>query len=223
MITIPHSSSVASFDVDPQCTFTPLCPDELPVTEGHLIADALNEQAKFASVRVVSRDAHTPHAVWIADDSHPQFSPVSGHPDVDIHWKPHAMIGTKGFDLIPGLDASDYDFQVLKGIEPNKHPYGACYHNFADTESTGVIEFLKQKGIDTVLVGGLAFDYCVKTTALQLKRAGFNVVVNLSATRGIAESTMHQAELELDAAGVRMVTTVDELMTPAVPRNFRSF
>jgi nicotinamidase/pyrazinamidase len=221
MITIPKSSLIASFDVDPQRTFTPLCPEELPVPEGHLIADALNEQAALASIRVVSRDAHSPYAVWIADESNPQFSPVEGYPDVDIRWKPHAMIGTPGFNLIPGLDVSSYDFQVLKGIEPHKHPYGACYHDFADTESTGVIEFLKQKGIETVLVGGLAFDYCVKTTALQLKKAGFQVVVNLAATRGIAEPTMRQAELELTAAGVQMVAHSDDLILPIQSRTPR--
>ena len=33
---------IAAIDVDVQNTFTPVCPQELPVPEGHLIADALN-------------------------------------------------------------------------------------------------------------------------------------------------------------------------------------
>ena len=37
---------IASIDVDPQKTFTELCPNELPVKDGHLIADALNRQAQ---------------------------------------------------------------------------------------------------------------------------------------------------------------------------------
>mgnify|MGYP002668311502 CR=1 FL=1 len=36
----------------------------------------------------------------------------------------HAIIGTKGFDFIDGLDPAKYDFQVFKGIEIDKHPYG---------------------------------------------------------------------------------------------------
>ncbi|PLX80821.1 MAG: nicotinamidase, partial [Desulfuromonas sp.] len=46
----------ASFDVDPQRGFTPLCPNELPVAGGDEIADELNRQATFARYRLVSKD-----------------------------------------------------------------------------------------------------------------------------------------------------------------------
>lgn len=208
---LPSKIKVASFDVDPQQTFTPLCPDELPVVGGDEIAGELNAQAEFADYRVVSRDAHSPSAYWIATKESPQLSPVEGYPDIDVRWKPHAMVGTKGFELIPGLKASDYDFQVLKGIEPQKHPYGACYHDFADTESTGVIEFLKNKGVTHVLVGGLATDFCVKKTALQLRAAGFVVILNLAACRGISDGGVEEAIKEMRQAGVLFVKTASEL------------
>jgi len=72
---LPYKIKVASFDVDPQNTFTPVCSDELPVPEGDLIVAELNAQAAFASLRVASRDAHCMKAVWIAADDHPQFFP----------------------------------------------------------------------------------------------------------------------------------------------------
>ena len=53
-------NEIAAFDIDAQQTFTPLCPDELPVAGGDMIAEELNAQAAFASVRVASRDAHSP-------------------------------------------------------------------------------------------------------------------------------------------------------------------
>lgn len=46
---------IAAIDVDVQNTFTPVCPQELPVPEGHLIADALNAQAKLADYRVMTK------------------------------------------------------------------------------------------------------------------------------------------------------------------------
>jgi nicotinamidase/pyrazinamidase len=211
MTTLNLKLKTASFDVDPQCTFTPLCPDELPVPGGDEIASELNAQAEKASVRVVSRDAHNPNAVWVATDDAPQFTPVPNEPNVDIRWKSHAMVGTQGFELIPGLDIRQYDFQVLKGIEVNKHPYGACYHDFAENESTGVIEFLRQRGIERVLVGGLATDYCVKTTVLQLRRAGFKVVLNLAACRGIAPDTIEKAVQEMVASGATLVQTANDI------------
>ena len=201
----------AAFDVDAQYTFTPECPDELPVNGGTEIVPALNEQAKLANVRVGSKDAHSPQAVWVANEGKPMFSPVEGN-NVDIAWNQHAVPGTKGFELIEGLPKpAEYDFFVWKGIELDMHPYGACYHDLHNQLSTGVIEFLKVKGIENVIVGGLATDYCVKTTAMQLNQAGFNVIVNLEACRGIAEETIVTAIEEMKDVGIRVVNTTQEI------------
>ena len=62
--------------MDAQNTFTPLCPNELPVAEGHLIAGELNLQAKFASLRIASREAHPRDALWIADAHHAPLTPL---------------------------------------------------------------------------------------------------------------------------------------------------
>ncbi|MBX2857679.1 MAG: isochorismatase family protein [Cellvibrionaceae bacterium] len=195
-------NTTASFDIDPQKGFTPLCPNELPVEEGHLLAPLLNEQAKLARLRVVSKDAHPTQAIWKATDDKPIFSPVSGE-NVDIRWHMHCVPGTAGFELIDGLPkVCEYDYVVYKGVEPDMHPYGACYHDLKDTLSTGVIEYLRQHKITTVICGGLATDYCVKLTALQLAKAGFAVVVNLKACRGIASDTITAALGEMRAANI---------------------
>lgn len=208
-------NATASFDVDPQYTFTPVCPNELAVPGGDEIANSLNAQASLARVRVGSKDAHYPSATWVATEQNPQFSPV-GSEDVDIRWNLHAVPGTRGFELLDGLPAPrDYDFFVWKGIEPDMHPYGACYHTLDwknKPKSTGVIEYLKYNGIENVIVGGLATDYCVKNTALQLRLAGFNVVLNLDACRGIAPATIEAAIAEMEAVGIIVEQNV---MAPA--------
>ncbi len=203
--------NTASFDIDPQNGFTPVCPDELPVQEGDQIAPFLNAQAEFARLRVVSKDAHAPTAVWRASEEQPQFSEVAGE-NVDIRWAMHCVPGTRGFELIDGLpDVSRYDFAVFKGVEPNMHPYGACYHDLADTMSTGVIEYLKHNGINTVICGGLATDYCVRLTVLQLLKAGFQVIVNLEACRGISEQTTREAIEEMKSQGALIIENTQVL------------
>ncbi|WP_025565838.1 isochorismatase family protein [Psychromonas sp. SP041] len=206
-------STTASFDVDPQCGFTPLCPDELPIVEGDLIADELNAQAHFAQYRVVSKDCHPAKAPWIANSPEEIMSPVEGeYPSLDIKWPAHCVVGTKGNTLIPGLpQESSYDFLVEKGIDPLMHPYGACYHDLGEREGTGVIEWLLSKNIITVIVGGLATDYCVKTTVLQLCKAGFQVIVNLAACRGVDSETTEIACKEMQDAGVILITNSQEL------------
>ncbi len=202
---LPEKKFIAAFDIDCQNTFTPVCPDELPVTGGDQIVPELNAQAKFAALRLASRDAHSPKALWLADAAHPPLSPVTGHPNLDLYWPAHAIVGTRGFDFIAGLEPQQYAYQVYKGVEIDKHPYGACYQDLANKESTGALEFLRQHGITTVICGGLATDYCVLNTVLQLRQAGFDVVLNEAACRGIADATTAAALEKMAAAGVHLV------------------
>lgn len=203
---------IASFDVDAQKTFTSVCPDELPVPEGEQIVDELNAQAALADFRIGSRDAHPTNAVWIANTPDEVFSAVAGD-NVDIKWPPHAIVGTTGFELLDGLPhpITGYDLMISKGLDPDCHPYGACYHDLSDKVSTGVIEFLKYNKVGTVILGGLAMDYCVATTALQLRAKEFRVILNLAATRGIAEDSMSDAQARMEKAGVELAKSAEDI------------
>lgn len=215
MINIPSKSFVASFDIHAQYTFTPVCPDELPVPGGTEIVDELNAQARLAGIRIGAKEAHHPKAIWVATAEHPQLSPIKGE-NVDVRWNSHAIAGTKGFELIAGLPKiMDYDYFSWQGIELDMHPYGACYHDVAEKMSTGVIEFLKSKNITTVLVGGLATDLCVKTTVLQLLRAKFRVIVNLGACRGTHPKAIEKAVNEMRKQGAELVNSASELSSEA--------
>ncbi len=210
-VTLPARELVASFDVDCEYCFTPECPDEVPVPGGLDIVHELNAQAAYAAYRLGSKDAHSPRAHWVADEDHPPFSPIEGD-NMDVRWPMHAVPGTRGFELIRGLpDVTEYDFFVWKGVELDMHPYGACYHDHACTLSTGVIEFLHRNGVTTVLVGGLATDYCVKHTALELNDAGFRVVLNRAAARGVAADTTAEALQILSAEGVDLIDSAAQL------------
>ena len=176
-------------DVDAQKGFTPLCPEELPVIEGDKIVEECNENAKNASFRYMSKDAHPSTAIWVANAENPQFSKIDGETNVDIRWNAHCVVGTKGFELLDGLPhPSEYNFIVYKGAERDMHPYSPIYHDLEKKISTGVVEKARQDKVDTFILGGLALDYCLGEAALDLKRAGFRVIVNLGATRAIGNT-----------------------------------
>jgi len=178
-------TKTASLDVDPQKGFTPKCPDELPVEDGHKIYLELNQNHLYAHTNAVSKDAHSRNADWVASKENPQFSKIKGN-NVDIRWNSHCNVGEEGFELIDGLYVvQDYDFIVYKGLEKDMNPYGACYHDFNEEISTGLIEYFKSRDVENVVVGGLALDYCVKTSVHQLLGAGFTVVINLASTKSI--------------------------------------
>ena len=194
--------SVVAIDVDAQRAFSPLCPQELPVAEGDLIVPELNAQAALADWRVLTRDAHSAQAVWVVDTP-AEMLQVLPYPNADLTWVRHAEVGSEGFLPLPGLPApEDYDFLVHKGLDTHMHPYGACFHDMAGRISTGLLEWLQVRGADCVIVGGLATDYCVKDTVLQLCGHGqWQVLVNLAACRGIAAATTADATAQMQAAG----------------------
>lgn len=208
---IQQTPDCASVDIDAQNCFTPLCPQELPVPDGQSIVNELNHQARYAYYRIGSKDAHPRNPAWEADDQHPPLSPIQGL-NMDVRWPIHAVPGTQGFELINGLPhPAQYDFFIWKGVEPDMHPYGSCFHDLKGRLSTGLIEYLRAHQINLVLAAGLATDYCVKMTVLQLLDAGFQVVVNLGGCRGLALNTTEQAIEAMREAGARFVQSASEL------------
>ncbi len=203
---------IASINVDPQKGFTPLCPDELPVPGGDKIVPALLAQNALADYLIGSSDSHCDAALFKVDADEDQFKPLD-YANTDTTFKMHCKPGTKGFELLDGLPApTEYDFFVWKGVAPDLHPYGACYHDLAEKLSTGVIEFLRCNDVTTVIVGGLATDFCVATTARQLQQTGrFKVILHLDACRGIAPDGTEARILSLQESGVVIAATIDDV------------
>lgn len=203
---------IVSIDVDAQKTFSPLCPNELPVAEGDTIVAELNAQAALADLRVMTKDAHSPYAKWLVEDAAEMLKPT-GLAEADLTWVSHAIVGTKGYELLDGLPAAkEYDYCVWKGVDPEFHPYGACFHDIGEKLSTGLLEWLRSHNADTVIVGGLATDYCVKTTVLQLLKGGsWRVIVNAAACRGIAPETVETAWNEMMDAGAVVLENAEAI------------
>lgn len=203
---------IVSIDVDAQKTFTPLCPDELPIAGGDEIVGELNAQAAVADLRVMTKDAHTVSAKWLCQDR-AEIGMPTYLPDADCKWVAHAIVGSYGYELLDGLPAeTDYDFCVWKGISPDLHPYGACFHDFQEKLSTGLIEWLRSQNAKILIVGGLATDFCVKTTVLQLLAVSdWEVWVNRAACRGIAEQSSETAWQIMRQHGAKLFNNAEEI------------
>lgn len=93
-------------------------------------------------------------------------------------WPPHCVQHTEGAEFHPGLKLPEGTKIVSKGIEPT----GEAYSGF---EGTCLAEKLTKRGIGRLFIGGLATDYCVKTTVLDALDLGFNVVILEDAIRGV--------------------------------------
>lgn len=206
--------NLASIDIDSQQCFTPLCADELPVPDGDKIGAELNNQAKYAKFRIGTKDAHSKDAFWVTNNVNKINQPIenNSYKNIDNYWPVHAVPGTKGFELIPGLPKpQEYDYFVWKGIELDMHPYGACYHDLSEKLSTGLIEYLKCNNIKYIILGGLSLEFCVKVSAIQLVKAGFKVIINLAATRGIFPDLINKAKQDMLSHGVIIINNHTEI------------
>jgi len=216
-ITI-YKEFTVSHNVDPQKGFTPVRPKELVVPDGHNIVDELNGQNSITKYKTVSKDVHPKNGMWIATSEKPQLSPV-GLPNVDIRWVRHCESGTVGVELLDGLPSmTEYDFFVAKGFEPDLHPYSSIYHDIAKKISTGIIEWYNQHNITTVIVGGLALNVentplCVGETLIDLSNAGFQVILNIGATRGLGseEGRDKFIEMLINDYGIMVVNSYKEI------------
>jgi nicotinamidase/pyrazinamidase len=170
--------------VDAQNDF---CPGgALPVPDGDAVVEPLNGLAEQCQFVVATRDWHPP--------DHASFKEQGGP------WPVHCVRDTWGAQLHPQLKTSEIDAIVDAGRERDEEGYSGFEH-------TDLERLLREHGVDRVHIGGLALDYCVRATALDARRAGFEVVLHRGATRAInAEPGDDERTLdELRAAGVEVV------------------
>jgi nicotinamidase/pyrazinamidase len=150
--------------IDFQNDFTP--GGALAVAEGDTIAPKINALAASGDYDLViaTRDWHP------AD--HNSFAAQGGP------WPVHCVAGTQGAQLHPELDRTKIDIVVDKGQAVDTDGYSGF-------EGTDLEALLRERGITQVTVVGLATDYCVKNTALDALKAGFQATVDSSAARGV--------------------------------------
>jgi nicotinamidase/pyrazinamidase len=156
----------------------------LAVPSGDAIADRVNALAASGDYDLVvaTRDWHP------AD--HRSFAEQGGP------WPVHCVQGTPGAELHPRLDRSRIDAVVDKG--QNGGP-----DDDSGFRGTGLADLLRTRGIVQLTIVGLATDYCVKNTALDALREGFDVTVDTDAVRGVDVSPgdSERALAEVRAAG----------------------
>lgn len=176
--------------VDFQNDFTP--GGALPVEHGNEIAERINELARSGRFDfvVATRDWHPPDHRSFADNGGP--------------WPVHCVQGTEGAQLHAALDRSAVGLVIDKGLQPETEGYSGF-------EGTDLASELRSRRIDRVTIVGLATDYCVKHTALDALRQGFEVTIDADAVRGVdaQPGDSERALEEVREAGARVAAATD--------------
>lgn len=149
---------------------------------------ALVDEGRYATV-VATRDHHIDPGVHFSDT-----------PDYVDSWPPHCVVGTPGAELHAPLTADLFDAVFLKG------EYEAAYSGFEGATADGVAmaSWLRDRGITTLDVVGIATDHCVRATALDGAREGFAVHVVEGLTAAVSPANLPALREELAAASVQV-------------------
>jgi nicotinamidase/pyrazinamidase len=152
--------------VDVQVDF---CPGgALPVADGDAVVAVLNRWIAAArrgeALVVASRDWHPAGHVSFVERGGP--------------WPPHCVAGTPGAAFHPDLALPRDAIVLSKGTELARE----CYSAFGGTD---LERRLRERRVERLFVGGLALDYCVRASALDARKHGFETHLVVQGTRPV--------------------------------------
>jgi nicotinamidase/pyrazinamidase len=188
------------------------------MTRGLIVVDVQNDFCEGGSLpveggaRVASDIGELLHHWTRGDDRAPAYDVVvaskdhhidpgphwSNHPDYLESWPVHCRVGTDGEAFHPNLDPQPFDAIFLKGN------HDAAYSAFEGVSVDGVklADWLRARHVEQLDVCGIATDYCVRETALDARKEGFETRVLGRLCAGVARETTERALVDMKAAGV---------------------
>ncbi|EHR79836.1 pyrazinamidase/nicotinamidase pxnc [Thermococcus litoralis DSM 5473] len=174
--------------VDMQRDFMP--GGALPVPEGDKIIPTIEELIKKFEQRgaliVATRDWHPPNHISFKEQGGP--------------WPRHCVQNTEGAEIVVSLPKDT--IIISKADKPDKEAYSGF-------EGTELAEILKEKGVKRVYICGVATEYCVRATALDAIKNGFEVYLIKDAVKGIKREDEEKALKELEEKGAKIISSAE--------------
>lgn len=163
------------------------CPGgSLAVPAGDEIVPLVNRLTQSFQHVVLTQDWHPAgHSSFAsANAGHKPFEVVAFPYGPQVLWPDHCVQGSAGAEFHADLVIPHAELIIRKGYRRAIDSYSAFYENDRTTP-TGLAGYLRERGLKRLFLVGLALDFCVRYSAEDGSRCGFDVVVIEDATRGI--------------------------------------
>ncbi|NSX53724.1 bifunctional nicotinamidase/pyrazinamidase [Parasulfitobacter algicola] len=195
------SSDTALIVIDVQNDF---CPGgALAVAEGDQIIPLINKMMDEHDVCILTQDWHPAgHSSFASSHEGQQPYEMIDMPyGPQVLWPDHCIQGSHGAQFHTDLKTDTADMIIRKGCNPQIDSYSAFFENDRKTP-TGLEGYLRTCGVSSVVLVGLATDFCVNYSAQDAAKLGFSVTVELSACRAIdLAGSLDQARQAMLQAG----------------------
>lgn len=183
------------------------CPGgALAVAGGDEIVSGINALMGQFNAVVLTQDWHPAgHSSFAA--SHPGRDPFSLTEmpyGPQVLWPVHCVQGSEGAAFHTGLATDKADLVIRKGYNPAIDSYSAFFENDRKT-ATGLDGYLRDRGVNRLVMAGLALDFCVAYSALDAARLGYSVTVETGLCRAIdLDGSLVAMTEQMRSAGVRL-------------------
>ena len=171
-------------------------------------------EAESFGLIAATQDWHPPRHVSFASEHEGRkpLDTIELHGEEQVLWPDHCVQGSDGAQLHPGIDWNRANVIVRKGTDPQVDSYSGFRDNVGPDGTrphTGLAGYLRERGIDAVLICGLARDVCVLWPAEDAAEAGFRTHIIWDLTRPVTHDSDEQTRAALDRAGVETVQHSD--------------
>ncbi len=170
--------------IDLQNDFMPF--GSLPVRDGEAAVAVANHLAPDFEFVVATQDWHpSDHGSFASNHMGRQPGQTIDLAGTEqVLWPDHCVQNMPGASFHSALDVAHIDAVIRKGTDPLVDSYSAFFDN-ARRCDTGLSAILADRGVQGVVIVGLATDYCVKYSALDARSLGFEVAVVADGVRAV--------------------------------------
>ncbi|MCL3881543.1 bifunctional nicotinamidase/pyrazinamidase [Marivita sp. GX14005] len=183
------------------------CPGgALAVAEGDSIVSGINALMKSSNAVILTQDWHPADHSSFASQHEAQapYEMIDMPYGPQVLWPDHCVIGSQGAAFHPELDVNRADMVIRKGFRREIDSYSAFFEN-DHTTPTGLEGYLRTRKISSLLLAGLATDFCVAYSAIDAAKLGFDVTVCMDLCRGIdLDGSLEAAKAQMQDAGVSL-------------------
>jgi nicotinamidase/pyrazinamidase len=190
--------------IDVQNDFMP--GGNLAVPDGDAVVPLINNLAKKFEHVILTQDWHPhQHISFASTHNKKHFETIHVHYGPQTLWPDHVLQHTEGAAFHPALHIPHAELILRKGFRRHIDSYSAFLEN-DNTTPTGLAGYLRERNLTRLFLCGLAYDFCVRYSAIDGKNLGFETIVIEDATRPVnLPDSVSETNEVLAAEGIQRI------------------